>query len=169
MYNCVFIPNAWKLITRLICFNHCPGIYSDKDFSTRQTRSVINVSRALLHFITVSVFDFTRLPVLSALLLIGLLSAPDSSHQSTFQCSFQTLFRLRPLCMEWLSESESESEYLLSQYKFTRKFVLRCTVSDIIKQWTNSLTTLQRLKIHETHNRLFSQHWKVNIYTSICN
>ena len=26
------------------------------------------------------------------------------------------------------SESESESEYLLSQYKFTSKFVLRCTV-----------------------------------------
>ena len=31
-----------------------------------------------------------------------------------------------------LGVSESESEYLLSQYKFTRKFVLRCTVSDII-------------------------------------
>ena len=62
---------------------------------------------------------------------------------------------------------ESESEYLLSQYRFTRKFVLRCTVSDIINN--NNLTRLQRLKIHETHNRLFSQHWKVNIYTSIFN
>ena len=41
--------------------------------------------------------------------------------------------------------SESESEYLLSQYRFTRKFVLRCTVSDIIN--TNNLTRLQRLKI----------------------
>ena len=50
----------------------------------------------------------------------------------------------------------SESEYLLSQYRFTRKFVLRCTVSDIINN--NNLTRLQRLKIHETHNRLFSQH-----------
>ena len=54
------------------------------------------------------------------------------------------------------SESESESEYLLSQYRFTRKFVLRCTVSDIINN--NNLTRLQRLKIHATHNRLFSQH-----------
>ena len=61
----------------------------------------------------------------------------------------------------------SESEYLLSQYRFTRKFVLRCTVSDIINN--NNLTRLQRLKIHETHNRLFSRHWKVNIYTSIFN
>ena len=58
--------------------------------------------------------------------------------------------------MEDESESESESEYLLSQYRFTRKFVLRCTVSDIINN--NNLTRLQRLKIHETHNRLFSQH-----------
>ena len=55
-----------------------------------------------------------------------------------------------------VTESESESEYLLSQYRFTRKFVLRCTVSDIINN--NNLTRLQRLKIHETHNRLFSLH-----------
>ena len=54
------------------------------------------------------------------------------------------------------SESESESESLLSQYRFTRKFVLRYTVRDIINN--NNLTRLQRLKIHETHNRLFSQH-----------
>ena len=49
--------------------------------------------------------------------------------------------------------AESESEYLLSQYRFTRKFVLRCTVSDIINN--NNLTRLLRLKIHETHNRYF--------------
>ena len=29
-------------------------------------------------------------------------------------------------------EKESESEYLLSQYKFTRKFVLRCAVGNRI-------------------------------------
>ena len=35
-----------------------------------------------------------------------------------------------PKCGSWnvLFVSESESEYLLSQHKFTRKFVLRCTV-----------------------------------------
>ena len=31
-----------------------------------------------------------------------------------------------------LEAVHSESEYLLSQYKFTRKFVLRCTVGDRI-------------------------------------
>ena len=41
-------------------------------------------------------------------------------------------------------KSESESEYLLSQYKFTRKFFLRCTVADKINN--NILTRLQRLK-----------------------
>ena len=50
--------------------------------------------------------------------------------------------------------NESESEYLLSQYCFTRKFVLRCTVSDIINN--NNLTRLQRLKIHETQQIIFT-------------
>ena len=72
-------------------------------------------------------------------------------------CDFSLLsFNVRVCCAIYESESESESESLLSQYRFTRKFVLRCTVSDIINN--NNLTRLQRLKIHETHNRLFSQH-----------
>ena len=50
----------------------------------------------------------------------------------------------RLICQKWFVEprkkwliplgnwSESKSEYLLSQYKFTRKFVLQCTVGDRI-------------------------------------
>ena len=45
-------------------------------------------------------------------------------------------------------ESESESESLLSQYRFTRKFVLRCTVSDIINN--NNLTRLKKKKRKKT-------------------
>ena len=48
-------------------------------------------------------------------------------------------------------KSESESEYLLSQYKFTRKFVLRCTVGDRLNKSYKML-----LYVHEQNRKTWA-------------
>ena len=65
-----------------------------------------------------------------------------------------------PPCLE----SESESEYLLSQYKFTKKFVLRCTAR---KRINNRLinTAQQRLKTHQTHTTCYYRSIKKWMFT----
>ena len=62
-------------------FNFSTGFQSSKKFSTRSILSAINITRALLRLISVTVFNFTHPPVLSALLLIlsdSRFLAPDS-------------------------------------------------------------------------------------------
>ena len=59
------------------------GSKSNKEFSTNWTHFAVNVSQAVRHIISVTVFNFTHRPVLTALLLIVILSAsrfltPDS-------------------------------------------------------------------------------------------
>ena len=53
----------------LLRFNLYTGSRSHKECSTRRTVAAINVSHALLRLISVTVFNFTHSPALSALLL----------------------------------------------------------------------------------------------------
>ena len=59
---------------------------------------------------------------------------------------------------------ESESDYLLSQYKFTRKFVLRCTVRNRINNRLIN-TAQQRLKTHQTHTTCYYRSIKKWMFT----
>ena len=74
----------------LLRFNLNTGSRSHKECSTRRKLAAINVSHALLRLISVTVFNFTHSPVLSALLLT--LSASIIPHTRLFTVGSRAFF-----------------------------------------------------------------------------
>ena len=118
---CSTCPKKMRDWPHHTCFNPSTGFQPHKEFSTRQTLSAVNVSRALLRPTSFSVFNYTHPPVLSILLLIIL--AQDFSYQ-TFHCWFLYLFHLQPLDMEWPSPSSLTERPSLDSSKSSLKIFL---------------------------------------------